>query len=127
MKKIICVLLPALLSGCSYYHQLVEQGQTKTLEYQCDETALFLWENDTKKQVSLVVAGEPLILDEGLSASGKRYSDGVYVYWAEGEQATLYRRDRTILHNCVLRPEAQQESLFKGDFLNWNKNQPPSE
>ncbi|EFY5973274.1 lysozyme inhibitor, partial [Shigella flexneri] len=36
MKKLLIIILPVLLSGCSAFNQLVERMQTDTLEYQCD-------------------------------------------------------------------------------------------
>ena len=38
----------------------------------------------------------------GLSASGARYTDGVYVFWSKGDTATVYKRDRIVLDNCQL-------------------------
>ena len=40
MKKLLIIILPVLLSGCSAFNQLVERMQTDTLEYQCDEKPL---------------------------------------------------------------------------------------
>ncbi|MER2891217.1 lysozyme inhibitor, partial [Escherichia coli] len=33
MKKILLIVAPLLLSGCSVYNQLLERMQTDTLEY----------------------------------------------------------------------------------------------
>ncbi|KHP16753.1 lysozyme inhibitor [Salmonella enterica subsp. enterica serovar Havana] len=82
MKKIVIMCLPVLLTGCSVYQQFVERMQTDTLEYQCDE--------------------KPLTLKQGISASGARYTDGIYVFWSQGESATVYKRDRIVLNNCQL-------------------------
>ncbi|MDU6109359.1 MAG: MliC family protein [Klebsiella pneumoniae] len=79
MKKILIAVVPFMLAGCSYYNQFVERMQTDTLEYQCDQKP-----------------------SEGLSASGARYTDGVYVFWSKGDTATVYKRDRIVLDNCQL-------------------------
>ena len=86
MKKILLLTLPALLSGCSYYHQMVDRMNTDTLEYQVS----FVYDNKTLK------------LNQGLSASGARYTDGIYVFWSKGDSATVYKRDRIVLNNCQL-------------------------
>ena len=102
MKKIAIACLPALLAGCSYYNQFVEQMHTDTLAYQCDEKPLTVKRNNPRQQVSFVLDGKLLTLQQGLSASGTRYTDGVYVFWSQGESATVYKRDRLALNNCQL-------------------------
>lgn len=102
MKKLLIVLLPTLLAGCSYYNNFVERMNTDTLEYQCDEKPLTVKLNNPRQEVSLVVDNQQRILKQGLSASGARYTDGVYVFWSKGDSATVYKRDRIILNNCQL-------------------------
>ncbi|AGN84386.1 MULTISPECIES: C-type lysozyme inhibitor [Enterobacteriaceae] len=105
MKKIVIACLPALLAGCSYYNQFVERMHTDTLVYQCDEKPLTVKINNTRQQASFVWDDKLLTLQQGLSASGARYTDGVYVFWSKGESATVYKRDRIVLNNCQLIPQ----------------------
>jgi|AEWW01.1.fsa_nt_gi Predicted periplasmic protein len=103
MLKTHLLLLSILLTGCSYIYQADEQPQTINLEYQCDESALTVQKDPLREQATLILDGQPRLLHEGLSARGERFTDGVYVYWSEGPQATFYKRDRIILHNCTLK------------------------
>ena len=102
MKNILLLTLPALLSGCSYYHQMVDRMNTDTLEYQCDEKPLSVELDNSRQQVSFVYDNKTLKLNQGLSASGARYTDGIYVFWSKGDSATVYKRDRIVLNNCQL-------------------------
>jgi len=102
MKKILIICLPALLAGCSYYNQFVERMHTDTLAYQCDEKPLTVKINQTRQQASFVLDNQQLTLQQGLSASGARYTDGVYVFWSKGDGATVYKHDRIVLNNCQL-------------------------
>lgn len=102
MKKILIAVVPFMLAGCSYYNQFVERMQTDTLEYQCDQKPLTVHRNNIRQQVSFIYDNQQLNLAEGLSASGARYTDGVYVFWSKGDTATVYKRDRIILDNCQL-------------------------
>lgn len=105
MKKLLIACLPALLAGCSYYQQFVERMHTDTLVYQCDEKTLTVTQNNPRQQVSFVQDDKLLTLQQGLSASGTRYTDGVYVFWSKGDSATVYKRDNIVLNNCQLIPE----------------------
>jgi membrane-bound inhibitor of C-type lysozyme len=91
-----------LLSGCSYYNQFVDRMQTDTLEYQCDEKSVTVKLNNPRQEVSFVYDNKLLNLKQGMSASGARYTDGVYVFWSKGESATIYKRDRIVMNNCQL-------------------------
>ncbi len=102
MKKILIACLPALLAGCSYYNQFVERMHTDTLAYQCEEKPLTVKLNQTRQEASFVYDDKLLTLEQGLSASGARYTDGVYVFWSKGDSATVYKRDRIVLNNCQL-------------------------
>ncbi len=102
MKKILIACLPALLAGCSYYNQFVERMHTDTLEYQCEEKPLSVKLNKTRQEARFVYDDKLLTLEQGLSASGARYTDGVYVFWSKGDTATVYKRDRIVLNNCQL-------------------------
>ena len=51
---------------------------------------------------SFVYDNQLLHLKQGISASGARYTDGIYVFWSKGEEATVYKRDRIVLNNCQL-------------------------
>ena len=90
MKKLLLIAVPFLMTGCSVYNQFVERMQTDTLEYRCDQEASFVYDNKL------------LTLKQGMSASGARYSDGIYVFWSKGDSATVYKRDRIVLNNCQL-------------------------
>lgn len=105
IKKLTLVCLPALLAGCGTYQQFLERMQTDTLVYQCDEKNLTVKLNNPRQQVSFVLDDKLLTLQQGLSASGVRYSDGVYVFWSKGDGATVYKRDAIVLNNCQLIPE----------------------
>ena len=102
MKRVLVACLPALLAGCSYYNQFVERMNTDTLNYQCDEKPLTVKLNHPRQEVSFIYDNTPLILKQGLSASGTRYTDGIYVFWSKGDGATVYKRDRIVLNNCQL-------------------------
>lgn len=102
MKKLLIVLLPSLLAGCSYYDKMVERMHTDTLEYQCDEKPLTVTLNNTTQEVSFIHDDKMLHLKQGLSASGARYTDGIYVFWSKGDTATVYNKDRVVLNNCQL-------------------------
>ncbi len=75
--------------------------QTDTLEYQCDET-LTVKLNNPRAGSQFVYDNQLLHLKQGISASGARYTDGIYVFWVEGEEATVYKRDRIVLSNYQL-------------------------
>ncbi len=111
MKKLLLIAAPLLLSGCSVYNQLVERMQTDTLEYRCDEKPLTVKLNTsapfapllaTRQEASFVYDNKLLTLKQGISASGARYTDGIYVFWSKGDSATVYKRDRIVLNNCQL-------------------------
>ena len=111
MKKLLLIAAPLLLSGCSVYNQLVERMQTDTLEYRCDEKPLTVKLNNPRQEASFVYDDavlrkarrlERLTLKQGISASGARYTDGIYVFWSKGDSATVYKRDRIVLNNCQL-------------------------
>ncbi|MDN8600136.1 C-type lysozyme inhibitor [Citrobacter enshiensis] len=102
MKKLLLVCLPMLLTGCSVYNQFVERMQTDTLEYQCDEKPLTVKLNKTRQEVSFIYDNQQQTLKQGVSASGARYTDGIYVFWSKGDSATIYKRDRIVLNNCQL-------------------------
>jgi membrane-bound inhibitor of C-type lysozyme len=70
MKRVLIACLPALLAGCSYYNQFVERMNTDTLNYQCDEKPLTVKLNHPRQEVSFIYDNTPLILKQGLSASG---------------------------------------------------------
>jgi membrane-bound inhibitor of C-type lysozyme len=78
---------------------------TDTLAYQCDEKPLTVKINQTRQQASFVLDNQQLTLQQGLSASGARYTDGVYVFWSKGDGATVYKHDRNVLNNCQLIPQ----------------------
>lgn len=102
MKKLLVATFTLLLAGCSYYNSFVERMQTDTLQYQCDEKPLTVKLNNQKQQVNFVYDNDYLSLTQGLSASGVRYTDGVYVFWSKGDGATVYRKDTIVLNNCQL-------------------------
>ena len=102
MKKLLIAVIPLMLAGCSTYNQFMERMQTDTLEYQCDEKPLTVQLNNPRQQVSFVYDNQQLNLPQGISASGARYTDGIYVFWSKGNEATVYKRDRIVLNNCQL-------------------------
>lgn len=106
MKKLLVLTLPALLAGCSYYNtfysSMMDKMNTDTLAYQCDEKPLTVTLNHSRQEVSFVYDNNALHLKQGMSASGARYTDGIYVFWSKGDSATVYRHDRIVLNNCQL-------------------------
>ncbi|HHI2554938.1 MliC family protein [Klebsiella aerogenes] len=100
MRKLLIFMAATLLSGCAYFNQHTQHSTIETLTYQCDEGPLVVQENTTYHQASFLMGDEFLILTQGLSCSGKRFTDGVYVYWAQKDTATVYRHDWVELHNC---------------------------
>ncbi|WP_434640755.1 C-type lysozyme inhibitor [Klebsiella sp. I138] len=102
MKKILIAVVPFMLAGCSYYNQFAERMQTDTLEYQCDQKPLTVHINNVRQVASFIYDNQQLSLPQGLSASGARYTDGVYVFWSKGDSATVYKRDHVVLENCQL-------------------------
>ena len=60
--------------------------------------ASFTFEDDSLTGKVLEFIGK----QQGMSASGARYSDGIYVFWSKGDSATVYKRDRIVLNNCQL-------------------------
>ncbi|ELY2645783.1 C-type lysozyme inhibitor [Cronobacter sakazakii] len=102
MKKLLVVLLPTLLAGCSYYDAMVERMNTDTLEYRCDEKPLTVSLNKQREQVSFVLDDKMLHLNQGRAASGTRYTDGIYAFWSKGDEATVYHRDNIVLNHCQL-------------------------
>lgn len=102
MKKLLVVLLPAMLAGCSYYDAMVERMHTDTLEYRCDDKPLTVSLNHTRQQVSFVLDNKLLHLNEGRAASGVRYTDGIYAFWSKGDEAAVYYRDNIVLNHCQL-------------------------
>jgi membrane-bound inhibitor of C-type lysozyme len=83
MKKLLLIVAPLLLSGCSVYNQLLERMQTDTLEYRCDEKPLTVKLNNPRQEASFIYDNKVLNLKQGMSASGARYSDGIYVFWSQ--------------------------------------------
>lgn len=102
MKKILLAVIPLVLSGCSYYNQFVERMHTDTLDYRCDEKPLTVKLNNPRQEASFVFDNKLLTLKQGMSASGARYTDGIYVFWSKGDSATVYKRDNVVLSNCAL-------------------------
>jgi len=105
MQKIFMLLLCSTLAGCSYYQAFQEKMNTDTLVYQCEnnDQPLVVKRNNQTQQVHLTYQDTPLILAEGLSAMGQRYSDGVYVLWMKDKQdSVLYRKDNIVLNHCQL-------------------------
>ncbi len=107
MKKALLLALPVFLTGCSYYNAFLERMNTDTLQYQCEEKPLTVKLNNQRQQVSFVYDNQLLTLKQGLSASGARYSDGIYVFWSKGDSATVYHRDSIVLNNCQLQAPAR--------------------
>ena len=102
MKKLLLTFVPLLLTGCSYYNQFVERMQTDALEYRCDEKPLTVKLNNPRQEASFVYDNKLITLQQGISASGTRYTDGIYVFWSKGDSATVYKRDSVVLNNCEL-------------------------
>ena len=82
MKKLLIAAIPLMLAGCSTYNQFMERMQTDTLEYQCDEKPLTVHLNNPRQQVNFIYDNQQLNLTQGISGSGARYTDGIYVFWS---------------------------------------------
>ncbi|QEW32450.1 hypothetical protein D0N50_12470 [Erwinia billingiae] len=100
MKRILLVTTAALLSGCSYFH--AEPEQLKTLHYTCGTLPLTVSLDNARKEVNLILDGNPLTLKQQEAASGTRYSDGKYVFWSKGDGAFIERNDKIIINDCRL-------------------------
>jgi membrane-bound inhibitor of C-type lysozyme len=117
MKKSVLFALCTLLSGCGNYASLNQQS-IQSIQYRCDEGPLQVQRDDVNKKISLSVDGKKLILSQGISAVGQRYSDGVYAFWSGSDNvATIYNHDWVIGHNCVAEPEAKIKELTLEDKL----------
>ena len=117
MKNTFLFILCSLLSGCANF-AFLDQQETPVTRYHCDEGYLEVQRDDVSKTVSFSVDGKALTLSQGLSATGQRYSDGVYVFWSDGNNvATIYNHDWIIRHNCVVEPEAEVEYSTYGEKL----------
>ncbi|MCW0135967.1 C-type lysozyme inhibitor [Escherichia coli] len=103
MKKLLLICLPVLLTGCSAFNQLVERD-CKPIRWNTSvmKKPLTVKLNNPRQEVSFVYDNQLLHLKQGISASGARYTDGIYVFWSKGEEATVYKRDRIVLNNCQL-------------------------
>lgn len=104
MRKFLIFSAVILLSGCGFFNQSSPHSKVETLAYQCDEGPLVVQEDTTYHQVSFLLGDEFLVLTQGLSGTGKRFTDGVYVYWVQKDTATVYRHDWVELHNCKQQP-----------------------
>ena len=95
---------PGKSSGNVYEKTVTDlfAGASHRLEYQCDEKPLTVKLNNPRQEVSFVYDNQLLHLKQGISASGARYTDGIYVFWSKGDEATVYKRDRIVLNNCQL-------------------------
>lgn len=124
MKNTILFILCTLLSGCTNV-AFFDQRETPVTRYHCDEGYVEVQRDDVSKTVSFSVDGEMLILTQGLSAVGQRYSDGVYSFWSDDNNiATIYNHDWIIRHNCVVEPETKAEELTLEEKLHkWFDNE----
>ncbi|WP_437611958.1 MliC family protein [Erwinia sp. V71] len=100
MKKfIIAAATLTLLAGCGLRQPADEM---KTLHYTCGTLPLTVKLNNSKQQVSLILDGEALTLQQQPAASGTRYSDGHYTFWSKGDGAFIQRNDNIIISDCLL-------------------------
>ncbi len=98
-KPLIVAATLILLAGCSLRQPAEE---VKTLHYTCGTMPLTVKLNNSKQQVSLILDGAPLTLQQQPAASGTRYSDGHYEFWSKGDGAFIQRNDKIIINDCLL-------------------------
>ena len=102
MKPLFSILSS---SSASYSTSLSQSGPRIVNSIgnpRCDEKPLTVKLNNPRQEASFVYDNKLLTLKQGMSASGARYSDGIYVFWSKGDSATVYKRDRIVLNNCQL-------------------------
>ncbi|MFI3014272.1 MliC family protein [Klebsiella aerogenes] len=119
MKKSTVLTFCVLLSGCgnnAFFHK--QSPDVEVIHYICDEGLLEVQRDGVNKKISLSVDETLLTLTEGLSAVGQRYSDGVYVFWFDGDKSTVYNHDRAIRHNCRVQPEVKSLT-FEDKLYQW--------
>ncbi|MDR0805927.1 MAG: MliC family protein [Enterobacteriaceae bacterium] len=101
MKKLTIGLALMLLAGCQTAPTFT--GFTGTaLKYQCEKQPLLVTQNNEKQQVYLTIDGQPQQLNEVESASGAKYSNGIFTFWSKGNSAMVMYHDEIIINNCDL-------------------------
>ena len=100
MKKAM-IVAALLLSGCSYF-QHAEQKKVQTLHYTCGTLPLTVQLDNSKDEVSMILDGNQLTLQQQIAASGTRYSDGNYVFWSKGNSAFVERNNKIVIDDCQL-------------------------
>lgn len=98
--------LALLLAGCSLTGQSTSSAQV--LHYQCGTMPLTVT-LDNPQQVRFILDGKALTLQQTVSASGARYSDGQYVFWSKGNSAFIERNDKIIVNDCQQTDSGQQQ------------------
>lgn len=90
----------ALLTGCS----LTGQDKLRVLQYKCGITPVMVGINEqvVPQQVTMTLNGVQHILEQTISASGARYSNGEYVFWSKGNSAFIERNGNVIYEYCQL-------------------------
>jgi len=87
-----------ILAGCS---QFTHQPPVQTLHYQCGTLPLTVRQSIRPPQVSFILDGRQLTLQEVISGSGVRYSDGHYTFWSKGNNAFIEREGKIIINDCI--------------------------
>lgn len=99
MKKYLPVVGALLLSGCLFHSQ---PEKIKTLHYSCGTLPLTVMLDNSRREVNLILDGNPLTLKQQPAASGTRYADEHYVFWSKGDAAFIERNGATIIDDCRL-------------------------
>ena len=98
MRKTLTLTVVLLLSGCGLFGKA--RSESQTWHYLCGSWPLTV--KIEQQQAHLIMDGQPLTLNEAVSASGTRYSDGTYSFWTKGDSAFIERNQRIIVNDCQL-------------------------
>ncbi len=100
MKILAPSILATILSGCSYYQTALETWHTETRAYICTESTLRITKNALQQKISFTLNNKDILLKKSISATGERYTNGIYVLWEHGNSTDIYYHDNIILHSC---------------------------
>lgn len=106
MKRLMLAFLTSLiLAGCSSSFEKAVEASIKSgdhVTYMCGGEMLSVIVSDSHDDVQIWVGDALRTLWRTSSASGVKFSDGYYTFWAKGEQASVYKDDQVILTDCWL-------------------------
>ncbi|MBK5142407.1 MliC family protein [Budviciaceae bacterium BWR-B9] len=100
MKKLLAGVFVIGLVGCTVTTEQRVEGTA--LSYQCEGQSLAVILNNEKQTVNVIIAGEPQLLHQVVSASGAKYSNSKYSFWSKGDTAMVLKGDDIIINDCKL-------------------------